>query len=315
VGETGKDLIFVGIASYARPDAFALSVRSLLRAKVVRGIIAVVDARDSKELDRYLNILNMARSYGFEVLVDAMRGRRGSTNARNRILDLAEQNLGEGDILVFYDDDYISPGSDALVSVVPWLKTIEVGLVGGRVINLFSRSIDPDFYLNLANISDILTKLTGFIFLDVVHGPRYVDFTTPLMALRIDVVKKGVRYDPNYGGTAYREESDFQAQVRKMGYRIVFEPRFYVYHLCLEEGGNRVLDDATLRFYWKARNNVYFIKKHKKGTVRLAMSTAIITSYAMLSGFKALKAVREGLIDGLNLRIEQNSQQTQLNQS
>jgi len=308
-------MIFVGIASYARPNVFALSVRSLLRAKVIGGIIAVIDARDPAELDRYLNVLNAVRSYGLEVLADAMVGRRGSTNARNRILDLAEQNLGKGDILVLYDDDYICPGSEALAAAVPWLRMKGVGLVGGRVVNLSRRGVDPDFYLNLAGVADGLTRLTGFIFLDVVHGPRYVDFTTPLMALRVDVVKRGIRYDPCYRGTAYREESDFQAQVRRLGYRIVFEPRFYVYHLCLEEGGNRVLNDAALRFYWKARNNTYFIRKHKMGMFRLAMSTAITTTYAMFNGFGALKAVRNGLVDGLKSKVEQCSPQTQLNQS
>jgi len=306
-------MIFVGIASYARPNAFALSVRSLTRCKIVKGIIAVIDAKDSVELDRYLNALNAIRNYGLEVIVDAMVGRRGSTNARNRILDLAEQNLGEGDILVLYDDDYICPNSGALAAVVLWLRMKEVGLVGGRVVNLSRRSVDPDFYLNLAGVADGLTRLTGFIFLDVVHGPRYVDFTTPLMALSVDVVKKGVRYDPNYGGTAYREESDFQAQIRKLGYRIVFEPRFHVYHLCLEEGGNRALNDAALRFYWKARNNTYFIRKHEMGVLRLVMSTAIIATYAMLNGFKALKAVRNGLVDGLTLKVEQSAPRTQLN--
>jgi len=297
-------MIFAGIASYARPSTFALSVRSLISTKIVKGIIAVVDAKDSVELDRYLSILNTVRNYGLEVLVDAMQGRRGSTNARNRILDLAEQNLGEGDILILYDDDYVCPGSEAITTVVPWLKMKEIGLVGGRVVSLSRRSVDPDFYLNLIGVADGLTKLTGFVFLDVVHGPRYVDFTTPLMALRIDVIKKGVRYDPSYGGTAYREESDFQAQVRRLGYKIVFEPRFYVYHLCLEEGGNRVLNDVALRFYWKARNNTYFIRKHKMGVLRLTMSTSIIATYAMFNGLRALKAVRDGLVEGLKSKVE-----------
>jgi len=302
-------MIFVGIASYAKPRAFALSVRSLLRAKLLQGIIAVIDARDSVELDQYLNTLNIARSYGLEVLVDISLKRRGSTNARNKILDMAEQNLKGSNILVLYDDDYIYPSSESLAVVIPWLKIKEIGLVGGRVICVSRRNVDPDFYLNLAGVADGLTKLTGFIFLDVVHGPRYVDFTTPLMALRTDVIKRGIRYDPNYGGTAYREESDFQAQIRKLGYRIVFEPRFYVYHLCLEEGGNRVLNDVALRFYWKARNNAYFIRKHKIGTLKLVMSTAIIATYAMFNGFRALRAVNDGLVDGLKLGIEQHLRQ------
>ncbi|NPA98697.1 MAG: hypothetical protein GXO43_04895 [Crenarchaeota archaeon] len=164
------------------------------------------------------------------------------------------------------------------------------------------RRVDPDFYLNaIPGLADALTKLTGFVFLDTKHGPRYVSFTTPLMATRVDVIKRGVRYDPSYKGTAYREESDFQYQVRKLGYRIVYEPRFRVLHLCLEEGGNRSTDNAAARFYWKARNNTYYIRKHGLGVARLLLSTSIIAAYALLHGVASIKAVAKGLKNGTHL--------------
>ena len=46
--------LFVGIASYARPRAFKLSLYSLVRTKIIKGIIAVVDARNTVEKEKYI---------------------------------------------------------------------------------------------------------------------------------------------------------------------------------------------------------------------------------------------------------------------
>jgi GT2 family glycosyltransferase len=144
-------------------------------------------------------------------------------------------------------------------------------------------------------VADVLTKATGFIFLDTKHGPRHVEYTTPLMAIKMNLVKKGLRYDPEYRGTGYREESDLQEQVRKLGYRIVFEPKFYAYHLNLEEGGDRAIQDVAARFYWKARNHAYYMLKHGKSIQKLISSSFIIVAYASLHGYKAFVSAVEGL--------------------
>ncbi len=295
--------MFIGVASYARPRVFKWCLLSLASSRVTNGIITAIDVRDPIEKDRYITIIKNIRSRGLEVIADISNERRGSTGARNRILDIAEQLLGDDDILVLYDDDYISPGYSSLVPASVWLKDKTIGLVGGRVVNLRKRSKDPDFYLNiLPGLADTLTKLTGFVFLDTRYGPRYVDYTTPLMATRIDVIKKGIRYDPNYKGTSYREENDLQYQIRKLGYKIVYEPRFYVYHLCAENGGNRVVSDTAQRFYWKTHNQAYYVYKHGLGSVKLILSTMIILTYAMLYGLKTFKAAVEGFKEGLSIK-------------
>ena len=292
--------LFVGVASYARPRVFKLSLLSLAKTRIVKGVIVAIDATDLVFEEHYLEAIKEIKELGIEVIVDLSKERRGSTNARNKILDLAEQVLKNNDILILYDDDYICPGAHTLTSAIHWLKDRSIGLVGGNVVNLRKRKVDPDIYLNIIpKLADTLTRATGFIFLDTKYGPRYVDYTTPLMATRMDLIKKGVRYDSNYRGTGYREESDLQLQTRKLGYRIVYEPRFYAYHLCLEEGGNRIVNDLTQRFYWKARNNTYFIKKHRLSIDKLVVSTAILAAYALLYGPQALGALAKGLQEGL----------------
>jgi len=121
---------------------------------------------------------------------------------------------------------------------------------GGKVVNLRKRRIDPDFALNISHLADALTRLTGFIVLDMKHGPREVEYTTPLMAMKVKILSKGIKYDESYKGTGYREENDLQRQVRRLGLMIVFEPRFYAYYLAVEKGGNRY-SDLEDRMYWK----------------------------------------------------------------
>jgi len=282
--------IFVGTPSYNRGKIFRYCIRSFTKSKLIKGFILVIDASSDIEKGLYVQALKGLVDRGFEVIYDINVGRRGSTRARNLVLDMAERNLGSRDILLLYDDDYIYAGDKSVIPVLYWLKNGEVGIVGGRVVNLRKRRIDPDFALNIPYLADALTRLTGFIFLNTKHGPRYVDYTTPLMALRVEILSKGVRYDESYGGIGYREESDLQKQIKKLGYEIVFEPRFYAYHLAIESGGNRY-SDLEDRMYWKWRNHTYFMNKWCYPIHKKILSYTILTCYALLNEAPALRGI------------------------
>ena len=282
--------IFVGIPSYNRGKIFRYCIRSFTKSKLIKGFILVIDASSDTEKEFYVQALKELIDRGFEVIYDINVGRRGSTRARNLVLDIAEKSLGSRGILLLYDDDYIYAGDKSVAPALYWLRNGDVGIVGGRVINLRKRRIDPDFSLNILYLADVLTRLTGFIFLDTRHGPRYTDCTTPLMALRVEILSKGIRYDESYGGIGYREESDLQRQVRKLGYRIIFDPRFYTYHLAIESGGNRHLDLKD-RMCWKWRNHTYFMNKWHYPLHKKILSYMILTLYALLNGPPAIRGI------------------------
>jgi len=270
----------------------------------IDSVIIVADATDPVLLDRYKEVVKNVTNCLIDIIYDIKLGRRGSVNARNRIFELADQHFTNNYVLITYDDDYICPLGGWLSPIRKWLNNEAIGVVGGRVINLRRRRIDPDFTLNfLPHVADVLTKATGFIFLDTKHGPRYVEYTTPLMAIKMRLIKKGLRYDPKYRGTGYREESDLQEQVRRLGYRIIIEPRFYVYHLNLEDGGNRSMQDIAARFYWKTRNHTYFMLKHQKPIHKLILSNLIIITYALLYGNKTLTSAMRGLKEAFHSGI------------
>jgi len=284
-------------------------ISRLIRLKRIDSVVIVADATEPAYLDKYKEIVKNVADNLNDIIYDIKLGRRGSVNARNRVLELADQHFTNNYALITYDDDYICPLKDWSSPVSKWLADRAVGVVGGRVINLRRRRIDPDFNLNLPPyVADVLTKATGFIFLDTKHGPRHVEYTTHLMAIKMSLVRKGLRYDPEYRGTGYREESDLQEQVRKLGYKIVFEPKFYAYHLNIEEGGDRVIQDVAARFYWKARNHAYYMLKHQKPIHKLISSSLIITAYALLHGNKALASAMQGLREALSLKCSQEKE-------
>ncbi|MCX8205444.1 MAG: glycosyltransferase [Candidatus Nezhaarchaeota archaeon] len=299
--------LVVGIPSFNRPEALSLVVKALSRSKAkIDGLILVADATTHAVVERYKEVAEAAASV-FNTFSDVNLGRRGSTNARNIVLERFIQNFDERSVLITYDDDYIPPLSDWRVPVLRWIASRSVGIVGGRVINLRRRRVDPDFFLDLLpGLADVLTRLTGFVFLDSKHGPRFAEYVTHLMAIKRDVIEEGVRYDPRYEGTGYREESDLQRQVKRMGYKIVVEPRFYVYHLALEHGGDR-MPDAEARFYWKGRNNALFIRKHGESIAKLSASTFILSCYSLFYGYRTFRALMRGLSDGLLTHARANT--------
>jgi glycosyltransferase involved in cell wall biosynthesis len=282
--------MFIGIPSYNRAKILKISLRSFVNSKLVRGFIIVADAISSDEAEEYNRSIRYVKDLGFEVIYDVKIGRRGSTKTRNIVLEYARQNLKKDDVLISYEDDYIYPGDHSLISALHWLKKPSIGVVGGRRINIRKRRIDPDFYLNIFYLADYLTKLTGFIFIDVDHGPRYVDYTTHLMAMKVRILNQEINYDENYGGIGYREESDLQMQIRKLGYKIIFDPRFYTYHLAIESGGNRY-SDLENRIFWKWINHTYFMNKWRYPFHKKVLSYMILTTYALINGPSAIKGV------------------------
>lgn len=294
------------IPSFDRPLALKSLIQSLAKSRLLSGVVVVADASNDKIYQNYKQILREANTNIKGFVYNLRLGRRGSVSARNTSLELTLEHFPHAKALVTLEDDCIVPSEEWLKPLVPWMLNSNIGIIGGRRINLKMSRIDPEVYLNVAPyLADVLTKLTGFIFLDINHGPRYVEYTTHLMAVKTSLIKEGLRYDPKYGGTGYREESDLQEQMRRHGYKIVFEPKFYVYHLNLEKGGDRAVQDVATRSYWKARNHTYFMLKHRKSTCKLILSNLIIMAYAFLHGGKAFTSAMQGLKEALSLKHSQ----------
>lgn len=86
------------------------------------------------------------------------------------------------------------------------------------------------------------------------------------MALRKDLIKKAGGFDLGFKGTSEWSEVDLAMRVRKLGYKLVFNPRASLYHHVSKEGVFRARVNAKdrmenfIRYYLKHREvNIHFI--------------------------------------------------------
>jgi Predicted glycosyltransferases len=247
------------ITSYNRSELFKKTLKSWLDREEVDTLIIKADSSKREEYEGYKEALEGIK--GKSVVYEISDKRSGSAKAKNRTLEMALQN--DCRFMICADDDHYIPTESDVKGSLKILLNGSIGAVGGRVINLGNRAVDPDFFLNLP-IADLLSKALGYIFLDVKHGPRLAEFIPAFFMIKGEAVRN-VKYDEFYDSThGFREESDFQQGVKKAGYKLVFNPYFYVYHIPIEGGGNRGVSFSR-RIFGKSKANTYFsFKRYSK---------------------------------------------------
>lgn len=99
----------VGIATFNRPEAFRGALESLSRSDV-NGLVVVADATNSYKLDAYKAVIEEYLRAFERIVYETSLGRRGSTAARNGVLELFSRNYSDKDLLIMFDDDYVALG-------------------------------------------------------------------------------------------------------------------------------------------------------------------------------------------------------------
>ncbi|MEM1582885.1 MAG: glycosyltransferase [Candidatus Bathyarchaeia archaeon] len=292
-----REGLAVLIPSYDRPEVLDKTLSSWLKSNLVNKVLLVVETSSKEILKKYQKVLGKYDKG--RIIYKLSLGRLGSVRARNTLLDMATGQAFK--YVVMADDDYFLPNGSSLLRMAKWLEYFnEVGAVGGKVIVAGWRE-DPDFFLNLPlNLADILSRLLGYVFLDVKHGPRESEFLPPFFMMRREIIDKGVRYDESFDTpTGFREESDFQQQIKRMGYRLLYDPSPYVIHLAVQSGGNRPKMSMGERMYWKIRNHMFFICKWKGSILKRVwyalVSTLILLAYRPWHVFWIFKGLQDGL--------------------
>ncbi|MCX8137679.1 glycosyltransferase family 2 protein [Pyrobaculum aerophilum] len=290
------DLICVLVPSYNRAPVIKVTLPTWLKSKWISRVIVIAESTSEEGINMYEEALTRLDRMYNKITYVLNKGRSGSVNARNKLLKLAAECNCEYAIMA--DDDYVLPNPEHPARMAKWLKINHVGAVGGRVIMINKRAVDPDFFLNTPiPIADALTKALGYVLLDVRNGPRYAEYLTPFYMVKREIINK-IRYSDEYKGTAFREESDVHEQIKRLGYKMVIDPHVYVYHIGLEYGGNRAEISIRNRLYWKARNHTRFLKKWYKQPLKtwyLITSALILTLYRPWHLPTILKGIRNGL--------------------
>lgn len=280
-----------------RAEILKETLGKLVKEKWLYEIIIVDGASEDKTREVVESFVKTCKDIKIEY--HRSNKREGSPKASN-----VGMNLADGDFLIRFDDDmFIKDKKSFDVVIKDFENNPTVGIVGGRRIEVLKPSSDSPFYMKYG---DIFTKFTGYIFLDIFSDTRIADFVCAPFFIRKEIAKK-TRYDEMYKGSAFREESDFQQEVKQKGWTCLFEPKFEVYHFGQDEGGNRG-QTIGKRLYWKTRNHIYFLFKNF-GENKMILFWYVLCGLCILTLYspQSIRHIINGFKDGTRLSI--NAQQ------
>jgi len=291
------------IPTYNRSKMLKFVLSSLDRhSEFIKAVVVLVQASTPTERYRYEEVLREFKTHSSIEVTDIMFKRPiGSAKARRLLLSYAYKLYGAKNFGIMLEDDLVLPSNSEIFKYVVRDFDLSQHICGviGRVINVRRRRVDPDICLSSPAMADSLTGVTGYIFISCEEGLRLTSFGPAFMAFKLSIIGEGVNYDPRYGGTGFREESDFQMQMVKRGCLLIYDSRFFAYHVNLTYGGNRSINDLFRRVYWKARNHTYFTKKHSNGLKKFVYLLEGGIILAVYGGLVTLPSILKGLRDGL----------------
>lgn len=181
----------------------------------------------------------------------------GVVGACNRGIECAE-----GEILLFIDDDISIPHNKLLLYHARNFCDPEVGGIAGKILDAATLAEEP-------YNPDSLNWRWGYFSTTWNHNVRTEVVTAPgaNMSFRKSILLKINGFDENFGGNAFRFETDLCYRVKKAGYKTIFDPDAIVLHHYNSPGGN---DNANLFgkspashmwYYHFFKNNFYFFLK------------------------------------------------------
>lgn len=281
--------ISVVIPTYNRPSALARCLEPLLQAPIEEIIVVDDSTQELKDLNKHvIESANDGLCPRIKHITHDVR--TSEPFARNKAIDVAE-----GDIVLLIDDDMVLTSTQVFKELRETFESYpNVGIICGRTVETARKIIDPPFYLN-NRLADFISRLTGFVFLNVGSDMRFAEFGTHVMAIRREALT-GVRYSAHFKGTHYREETDLQQQCKRMGWKILFFPMLTVIHHGSSQGGSRG-QELNERVYWKARNHTIYVKKNFKNVRRY---WCFLTSFLILFFYSptSLNVILKGFRDG-----------------
>jgi GT2 family glycosyltransferase len=181
-----------------------------------------------------------------------------------------------GDVVAMIDDDAFAEPEWMANLLAAYADEPNVGGVGGRAINN-----TPEADVPLDQIGRIWPNgcLSANFHMDAPQRLEVEHVIGCNMSFRRDVLARlgGLRDD--FPGTEVGEDTDISIRVRKLGYRMVFEPRAVVFHLGAPHSKGRRFD---LRYEFFHRRNNFQLLIRNYGPGMVALKYLVRTSYLAL---------------------------------
>ncbi len=242
--------VSVVIPTYRRSEAvIERAIGSLCDGRVVPEEILVVDQTPDGRgrLDR------MVSNYSPASVVYLREP--GLPNARN-----VGWKKASGDVILYCDDDVIA-GKGLVESHRRNYRDPTIGGVGGRVRQSDLPEAPPNARVGRFRYWD-----GGFE--GNFNARRRQEIHAAFgcnMSFRRDLLQQAGGFVRTYGGTAHLEEAEVCMKVRRLGFRIVFDPDAVLRHLHISTGGCRTGEQREWA-YWYGHNYLYFFLRHFRWT-------------------------------------------------
>jgi len=211
-------------------------------------------------------------------------------------------NLSSGDIIIHIDDDIIVDKEWLKNIVAPYVDE-SIGGVGGRLLD-YKQELGPNSRRIVGRIApwgQLFTNFDAREYREVtfLHGSN--------MSFRKDLVRRVNGLDQNYK-TNWRDDTDLCLRIKKLGYRLVFQPAALVWH---KGAGRRTRFSSSDRLYGYFWNREYFYYKNMFAAKTLLWSPfftlsettfcmAFLVKQSLMRNLgKCFQGMREGSIAGL----------------
>jgi GT2 family glycosyltransferase len=241
----------VVIPTYQRETVLCQTIELLLRQDYPNYEIIVVDqskahlAETTRRLHDYGNVIRYLQI-----------ARPSLPRARN-----VGAQVAKGEIILYVDDDIV-PSSSLVRNHAAIYNNPIIGCVAGQVVPPDGAEVDTSAVGTIVPPMRITRNFNARTGAFVAHAPG------GNMSIRRDALRTAGLFDPAFGGTSIREETDLCLRIRACGYKIWFEPSASLQHLAVFSGGCGNRRIRLSWYYWYIHNNAYLAFRHPAAFAR-----------------------------------------------
>ncbi len=243
--------VTVIVPTLDREQALRDTLQCLFAQTYPRPEILVVDQTERHEPETEAFLLEAARAGRLRHL---RFRQRGVTRARNAGIQHAS-----GEIVLFCDDDVVLPPEWVACHVENFADPT-IGAVTGQVLEPGETPADVQPVGRITPCGRVVNNWNSSHRMDVqqVKGGN--------LSVRKAAAQQAGLFDLRFDSPALFEEVDFAFRVRRLGYRIVFDPSASLRHLAWPRGGHQTRTHDPVSFYYHfLRLKTLFMLKNPAG--------------------------------------------------
>lgn len=239
-----KPKVSVIIPTYNRNKVLTETIDSVLSQKFKSFELIIVDQsrKHNKLTTYYLESIKEKRFKYYKISPPSLPA------ARNFGLKKAN-----GEVIIYIDDDVILDDGFIKAHYESYMKYKAVAVVG-RIKEKNKPISDKLLFLRKTSFGAGNFNYPRFAYAETAQGCN--------MSYKKSLLKKIGGFDTNFIGNAMREESDVSFKIRKMGKKILYNPKASLFHKFYQSGGCREKTSIHDN-YIIYRNEIIFFLRHR----------------------------------------------------